>query len=121
MGRRRWREVAVCAQGGRKPPALLSALPEELWLTHNFFAERWSLLPQPQRRLKNAIVVLEWLPASSNTLKEYYEDSSAPTDRERASLASAFAAFDRDGSGSLDASEALRPARGKGCVRVWVS
>ena len=78
----------------RRPP-----LPFEdyLLVSDNYFDKRWT----GARRIKNVVMVLEWIPSGSRLSTMPPRDVNAITEKQHTELRKAFALFDQHNSGSL--------------------
>eukprot|EP00298_Acanthocystis_sp_HF-20_P013464 c20367_g1_i1.p1 GENE.c20367_g1_i1~~c20367_g1_i1.p1 ORF type:complete len:993 (+),score=394.55 c20367_g1_i1:430-2979(+) len=94
-------EFSITSNISSITPAL--HFPEDLLMSNNYFKKKWI---GSYRRLKNVIVVLEWIPDKDNLKQKEREYTLSSAQEEQ--LKTAFQMFDLDGKGSMTFDETLQ-------------
>ena len=77
------------------------AFPDYLLMSRNYYEESWAFTTK--KRLKNVVVIMEWVPAASDLAIS--SGSRTFDEAELAQLRTIFDLFDTDGSGTISADE----------------
>ena len=98
---------------GVTAPSKTLSFPDYMFISENYYKSGWSL-SGAKRRLKNVIVLMEYMPDPAHVRVGAVSDSVSLTDSQRDQLKRVFDLFDVNSSGGLNAPELVQLLRANG-------